>query len=409
MNRDWPRAAKRPSGPKSSTIAMVMGALVFLGWMLVNSQTWSAANIVDLAEVKVDMHCHTTESDGDRTAEEQIQLASTIGLEALWITDHDMIRDLPRTHELQRVGRQAGVDVSFGVEITVLWAKKEHHLLGYFPDTAWAGTQLSPPMVQLQKAVAEVKDSRENRNQMMVAFLNKLLASPEGISYFTDPVKHAQFQPLNVATVAEWAKINANLMEPTSLGRPHFRAYLIQVVGVREDLIFGPRAGDGVATLADDGKVYFDAEREGKTGPEIEALMHSATLAKRNIAFEPLPILEAIRMIRSADGRAVLAHPPTLGSSWVDKFAPKVEELAANGLWGIEAFSSEIDEDNNAVIQLLAKRHNLVMTGGSDNHGSLKIYAQLGKVSRAQGKTYAELEYWAREGLKRSQYVRGEL
>jgi len=34
------------------------------------------------------MHSHTTESDGDRTAEEQIRLAAGLGMQTLWITDH---------------------------------------------------------------------------------------------------------------------------------------------------------------------------------------------------------------------------------------------------------------------------------------------------------------------------------
>ena len=152
-------------------------------------------------------------------------------------------------------------------------------------------------------------------------------------------------------------------------------------MGIDERLIFGPRAGDGVATVGfsldliqrllrfnlafrfaspssrhphtlappayltspadprstrppfqvtEDGQVFFDEDRAGKKGVELEALMHSAvrlrsghlavfpsplfprraspteylpppqTLDKRNIAFRPLPILEAIRLINAA-------------------------------------------------------------------------------------------------------------
>ena len=53
----------------------------------------------------------------------------------------------------------------------------------------------------------------------------------------------------------------------------------------------------------------------------------------------------------------------------------RVGELAAAGLWGIEAFSSEIDGENHAIIADLALQHGLVMTAGSDNHGSLKVRA----------------------------------
>ena len=88
------------------------------------------------------------------------------------------------------------------------WDKKEHHLLGYFPDVEWQRSELSPAMTTLQAEVAkvrhtqgsaclarrrspfsqlgsfffviQVKDSRENRNQQMVSYLNELLASPTG-------------------------------------------------------------------------------------------------------------------------------------------------------------------------------------------------------------------------------------
>ncbi len=54
-----------------------------------------------------------------------------------------------------------------------------------------------------------------------------------------------------------------------------------QKSGVRSDLIFGPRAGDGVALITAEGAVLWDADKAGKTGQEVEALMHSAVLEKR--------------------------------------------------------------------------------------------------------------------------------
>ncbi len=49
-----------------------------------------------------------------------------------------------------QVAANAGVLVGFGVEITVEWASKEHHLLGYFPTSAWAAPHLTAPMLELQ-------------------------------------------------------------------------------------------------------------------------------------------------------------------------------------------------------------------------------------------------------------------
>jgi hypothetical protein len=53
-----------------------------------------------------------------------------------------------------------------------------------------------------------------------------------------------------------------------------------------------------------------------------------------------------------------------------------------------------------------AASNGLVMTGGSDNHGSLKHYARLGDVHRYGDDFYKELETWAREGSIHSDHLR---
>lgn len=358
----------------------------------------------------VDMHSHTTESDGDRSAEEQLKLASSYGMKSLWITDHDMIRNLDRTMSIQKFAKSVGVTVGFGVEITVLWLKKEHHLLGYFPDSVWniakSSGALSPPMTVLQLACAKVKSSRETRNNLLVNWLNEVLgkSSPLAKYYFKDAAAKSAYTPVEVEAVARWAKDFASLMEPTSLGRPHFSKYLGSEKGVNMDLVFGPRSGSGRGVLTSDGQVFFDGDAVGKDGVKLEALMHSATLGRRDILFNPLPIAEAITLIKAAGGRAVVAHPPTLGKTWHAKFGADVGRLAKEaGLWGIEGFSSEISPENHLLIEELATANGLVMTGGSDNHGTLKSYAKLGDVHRHGTDLYSALEAWARNGASKSQ------
>jgi len=357
----------------------------------------------------IDMHSHTTESDGDRSAEDQLKLASSFGMKSMWITDHDLIRDLDRTVSIQAYAKSVGVQVGFGVEITVLWLKKEHHLLGYFPDSIWnnakASNALSTEMATLQVACAKVKSSRETRNNLLVKWLNDVLgqSSPLATNYFKDAASAANWTPVKVVDVAAWAKEFAALMEPTSLGRPHFSKYL-GTKGVNMDLVFGPRSGSGRGVLTADGKVFFDSDADGKDGVKLEALMHSATLGRREILFNPLPIVDAIRLIQAAGGRAVIAHPPTLGKAWHEKFGADVGRLATEaGLWGIEGYSSEISPENHILIEELAKTNGLVMTGGSDNHGTLKSYARLGDVHRHGTDLYTALETWARDGAIKSQ------
>jgi hypothetical protein len=98
-------------------------------------------------------------------------------------------------------------------------------------------------------------------------------------------------------------------------------------------------------------------------------------LCIRNITFEPLPIVDGVKLINAAGGRAVVAHIPTLGPDWLDTFATKLADLKEAGLWGIEGFSSEVNSDNHGAIEKIAQSLKLVVTGGSDNHGSLKVCA----------------------------------
>lgn len=101
----------------------------------------------------------------------------------------------------------------------------------------------------------------------------------------------------------------------------------------------------------------------------------------RGITFEPLPIIDAIKLIKAAGGRAVVAHIPTLGSDWLDRFATKLADLKAAGLWGIEGYSSEVNSDNHFAINKLAQTFGLTVTGGSDNHGTLKVFCYYIEVS----------------------------
>ena len=168
----------------------------------------------------------------------------------------------------------------------------------------------------------------------MVKWLNEALGSSSNKGfYFKDPAADADFVELNVQTVSDWARMHASLTDSTSLGRPHFGKYLQEVSGVNKDFIFGPRSGDGVALLGEDGNLDWDYKLKDPPykGIEIEGLMHSKTLEKRDIAFVPMEVSAAIDAISAANGKAVLAHMPTLGSKWLKLMDDNVPGLAKRG------------------------------------------------------------------------------
>jgi hypothetical protein len=81
--------------------------------------------------IKVDLHMHTYYSDGVYSPEELILKAKHAGISALSITDHDIVDALDEAIE---IGRDNGIDVIPGVEISAEHNFKETHILAYFID-----------------------------------------------------------------------------------------------------------------------------------------------------------------------------------------------------------------------------------------------------------------------------------
>ena len=111
---------------------------------------------------RVDLHSHTTASDGGLTPEELVARAASLGIEVLAITDHDTTEGLPAA--LAEAQRQ-GITVVPGVEISTVSGREEIHLLGYFVDLDNA---------ELQALLARTREARWERAQKMLARLAKL-------------------------------------------------------------------------------------------------------------------------------------------------------------------------------------------------------------------------------------------
>ena len=78
---------------------------------------------------KVDLHMHTTHSDGVYSPAELVTKAKELGLDAISITDHDNINGIEEAIE---AGDSMGIDVIPGVEISSEFNGREVHILGYF-------------------------------------------------------------------------------------------------------------------------------------------------------------------------------------------------------------------------------------------------------------------------------------
>ncbi len=91
-----------------------------------------------------------------------------------------------------------------------------------------------------------------------------------------------------------------------------------------------------------------------------------------------LNIREAVKMIKEAGGKAVLAHPVQLKLESDEEYIRKFAELKEIGIEGIEAFSTYHSEEENQKFRQMAKELDLFVTGGSDFHGKIKPDVKLG-------------------------------
>ena len=138
----------------------------------------------------IDLHSHTTASDGTLPPEEVVRLGRAAGLSALAVTDHDTVAAVPAALE---AGARVGITVIPGVELSAQGPAGEVHILGYGMDLA------APP---LEAALQWARQERENRNREMLARLRA------------------------VGVDLTWAQLRR--AHPGTLGRPHFADALVR-------------------------------------------------------------------------------------------------------------------------------------------------------------------------------------
>jgi len=249
----------------------------------------------------IDLHTHSTASDGRLSPAALVSYAHEKGLEALALTDHDTVEGLA---EALAAGQQLGLEVLPGIEISADWPESTLHILGYFIDYHDG---------QLLERLRILQDARNRRNPEIIRKLCSL-----GCDITLEEV-------MAEAITGQ-------------VGRPHIAQVLLQKGYVKSS----QEAFDRY--LRKGGAAYVDKFR-----------------------FDPR---EAISMIRAAGGLAVLAHPSTLAirnSAELDAF---VVAMKGCGLTGIEAFYSEHTPQQTRLYQEVARRHRLLVTGGSDFHGA---------------------------------------
>ncbi|MGI9000968.1 MAG: PHP domain-containing protein [Pseudonocardia sp.] len=268
---------------------------------------------------RIDLHTHTTASDGTDSPAGLVTVAAAAGVDVLAITDHDTTAGwdeaaaaLPRGLTLVRGAEFSCASPTGRGDLDV-----SVHLLGYLFDP-------SHPEI-----VAEQARLRIERVQRLRRMIEKMAA--DGYPVDADAVFAA-------------------LPTGASAGRPHLARALVAagVVG---------SVDEAFATLLHDGSPY-------------------------HVSRVDTPVDTAIAMVRAAGGVAVFAHPlARRGGQVVEPSV--IVELAAAGLGGVEVDHPDHTASDRDLLRGLATDLDLAITGSSDYHGTNKITPMAAETTAA--------------------------
>ncbi len=260
--------------------------------------------------MSIDLHTHSTVSDGTLTPTELVKLAKEVGLDAIALTDHDTFSGVA---EAMEAGKEFGIEVIPGCELSL-----------DSPDGAgWmhvVALWIPEDPEELKTAFDWIIEGRKTRNHEIIDILRT-----QGIS-------------ITYEAVAARAQ--------GTIGRPHFAQELVSL-GVCSSINEAFKVWIG-----DDGRAYVPKRK--------------------------LKPKQALDILNNIGATSILAHPFALGLNFT-KTEALVRELMKMGLDGMEVHYSEHNEAATKGFKEMAERLGLLISGGSDYHGTVKPKISLGK------------------------------
>ncbi len=257
--------------------------------------------------VEVDLHLHTTFSDGNLTPTELVDLCAEKGLNTISITDHDSTEGIEEAIEASE--KYKDFNIIPGIELSADQPGIEVHVLGYFLDYKTD---------EFQEILTEFRDGRKSRALGIVQKLNDL-----GIQISWDQV-------LEIADGA-------------AIGRPHIAQAMVDNGYIE----YPKQAFDKY--LGRNGLAYVSRPRLTPSGAVKLILEHSG-----------IPVLAH---------PTYLAQREIGGEDWV-VIKQNIRELKKVGLVGIEVFYNDYTHEQIHELELIASEFELIKCGGSDYHAN---------------------------------------
>jgi predicted metal-dependent phosphoesterase TrpH len=284
----------------------------------------------------IDLHTHSTFSDGSDTPSELAERAAALGVSAISLTDHDTTSSYA---EMAEAASRLGIELVPGVEVSLrdnefpmtrdgrLVARNVHVLAYYLP---------LDPAHPLQRQLARLRHDRDVRNLELIEKLRRLGFTRLTLEYLT--------------------AISGNVH---SIGRPHFARAMFELhpelVGERTDERWN--------------RIFID------------------WLGSSGLAYIPKTSMPIEQFIDAAAGSSTIfsiAHPLVNyvgegSSAAIESTMPKIlASLRERGFRGVEAYYGGTSEQTRALMVKLTRDAGMIPTGGSDYHGHYKEDVALG-------------------------------
>jgi 3',5'-nucleoside bisphosphate phosphatase len=270
----------------------------------------------------VDLHMHSTASDGSRAPADVVRAAKKARLAAIALTDHDSVAGVA---EARVAGEELGVRVITGVELSAVEGETETHLLGLHLRDASL----------LERGLGELREMRTRRAEQIVQRLNGLGVQVAMSAVLAQAGTGALGRPhVARALIAEgWAVDSRDAFDRyLGAGRP---AYVAKEQLEMRDAIAMIHAAGGLAVLAHPGAAATRERLEslrtqGLDGVEVKHPGHSSSETARIRA-----LIDQLGLLPSggSDWHGAAEGPRTIGMMQVpaEWLARQDERLAALG------------------------------------------------------------------------------
>lgn len=273
----------------------------------------------------IDLHMHSNISnDGDFSPAELMKMCSKAGIKTAALADHNSVRGVA---EAIKEGEKFGVKVIPAIEIDCTYKEYNLHVLGYNID--------------YNNKIFEKIEKNVFEQELKAGDKRMALVKEAGIFFDEEKVRKLSYDGTITGEMIGEAAIEDERNRENPLITPYLEG--------------GTRSNNPYVNF------YWDWCSKGKPA---------------YVPIKYITLKEAIDIIHKTGGKAVLAHP----NNNIGMNEEVFKEIAAEGIEGVEVFSSYHSKENAEFFLKMAEKYNVSVTCGSDFHGKTKPAIKLGEM-----------------------------